>query len=237
MDINRKTAYLILDDIEKDGAFSNLAINAREKELKPTSPAFVRELVYGVLRYKMQLDHIWSQLMDHKGRVKRGDKILLRMGLYQLIYMDSVPDYAVVSETVALAKKYCTGRDKFINVILRGYSRRKNEIRWPDKKTDLTEYLSVRYSCERWIVDLWLSQFGAEQTEVMLSASLTTPRLCIRTNRLKTTPEQLKENLLSFETRIPADVIERITVLSEGIKKQMGTNADLWESADGGRMF
>ena len=81
MDINRKTAYLILDDIEKDGAFSNLAINAREKECKPTSPAFVRELVYGVLRYKMQLDHIWGQLMDHKGRVKRGDKILLRMGL------------------------------------------------------------------------------------------------------------------------------------------------------------
>ena len=195
MDINRKTAYLILDDIEKDGAFSNLAINAREKELKPTSPAFVRELVYGVLRYKMQLDHIWSQLMDHKGRVKRGDKILLRMGLYQLIYMDSVPDYAAVSETVALAKKYCTGRDKFINGILRSYSRRKNEIRWPDKKTDLTEYLSVRYSCERWIVDLWLSQFGAEQTEAMLSASLTTPRLCIRTNRLKTTPEQLKERL------------------------------------------
>lgn len=75
MDINRKTAYLILDDIEKDGAFSNLAINAREKECKPTSPAFVRELVYGVLRYKMQLDHIWGQLMDHKGRVKRGDKI------------------------------------------------------------------------------------------------------------------------------------------------------------------
>jgi len=195
LDINRKTAYLILDDIEKDGAFSNLAINAREKELKPTSPAFVRELVYGVLRYKMQLDHIWGQLMDHKGRVKRGDKILLRMGLYQLIYMDSVPDYAAVSETVALAKKYCTGRDKFINGILRGYSRRKNEIRWPDKKADLTEYLSIRYSCERWIVDLWLSQFGPEKTEEMLAASLTTPRLCIRTNRLKTTPEQLRARL------------------------------------------
>ncbi|MBQ1215969.1 MAG: 16S rRNA (cytosine(967)-C(5))-methyltransferase RsmB, partial [Firmicutes bacterium] len=112
MDINRKTAYLILDDIEKDGAFSNLAINHREKELKPTSPAFVRELVYGVLRYKYQLDHIWSQLMDRKGRVKRSDKIVLRMGLYQLMYMDSVPDYAAVSETVLLAKAYCKGREK-----------------------------------------------------------------------------------------------------------------------------
>ena len=195
MDINRKTAYLILDDIEKDGAFSNLAINAREKELKPDSPGFVRELVYGVLRYKYQLDHIWNQLMDYKGRVKRGDKILLRMGLYQLMYMDSVPDYAAVSETVALAKKYCTGRDKFINGILRSYSRRKNEIRWPDQKKDQLNYLSIRYSCEPWIVQLWLDQFGAEQTASMLAASLTTPKLCIRVNRLKATPDQLQKRL------------------------------------------
>ena len=195
MDINRKTAYLILDDIEKDGAFSNLAINHREKELKPTSPAFVRELVYGVLRYKYQLDHIWSQLMDRKGRVKRSDKIVLRMGLYQLMYMDSVPDYAAVSETVLLAKAYCKGREKFINGILRAYGRRKEELIWPDRDSDLTGYLSVRYSCERWIVNLWLTQFGEEKTEQMLAAANTTPRLCIRANTLKTTPEKLQERL------------------------------------------
>ena len=195
MDIDRKTAYFVLFDIEKDGAFSNLALNQREKEFNPVSPAFVRELVYGVLRYKYQLDHIWGQLMDHKGRVKRADKILLRMGLYQLMYMDSVPDYAAVSETVALAKKYCTGRDKFINGILRAYSRRKNEITWPDTKKDTLQYLSVRYSCEPWIIRLWMDQFGAEKTEQMLAASLTTPKLCIRTNRLKTTPQQLQQRL------------------------------------------
>lgn len=195
MDINRKTAYLILDDIEKDGAFSNLAINHREKELKPASPAFVRELVYGVLRYKYQLDHIWTQLVERKGRVKRSDKIVLRMGLYQLIYMDSVPDYAAVSETVLLAKAYCKGREKFINGILRAYGRRKEELVWPDREADLTAFLSVRYSCEPWIVDLWLDQFGEEKTEAMLTAANTTPKLCIRANTLKITPEQLRERL------------------------------------------
>lgn len=195
MDINRNTAYQILEDIERDGAFSNLAINQREKEMKPTSPAFVRELVYGVLRYKYQLDHIWSQLMDRKGRVKRSDKILLRMGLYQLMYMDSVPDYAAVSETVVLAKKYCTGREKFINGILRAYGRKKNEITWPDKKKDTLNYLSVRYSCEPWIIQLWMDQFGLEKTEQMLNAANTTPRLCIRVNRLKATADQLQERL------------------------------------------
>ena len=195
MDINRNTAYQILEDIERDGAFSNLAINQREKEMKPSSPAFVRELVYGVLRYKYQLDHIWSQLMDRKGRVKRSDKILLRMGLYQLMYMDSVPDYAAVSETVVLAKNYCTGREKFINGILRAYGRKKNEITWPDKKKDTLNYLSVRYSCEPWIIQLWMDQFGLEKTEQMLNAANTTPRLCIRVNRLKATADQLQERL------------------------------------------
>ena len=56
MDINRKTAYYILEDMERDQAFSNLAINRREKEFQPSAPAFVRELVYGVLRYRLQLD-------------------------------------------------------------------------------------------------------------------------------------------------------------------------------------
>ncbi|MBO5666476.1 MAG: 16S rRNA (cytosine(967)-C(5))-methyltransferase RsmB, partial [Firmicutes bacterium] len=94
-----------------------------------------------------------------------------------------------------LAKAYCKGREKFINGILRAYGRTKDELIWPDRKTDLTGYLSVRYSCERWIVDLWLSQFGEEKTESMLAAANTTPRLCIRANNLKTTPQKLQERL------------------------------------------
>ncbi|MBO4992330.1 MAG: 16S rRNA (cytosine(967)-C(5))-methyltransferase RsmB [Firmicutes bacterium] len=195
MDINRKTAYYILEDIEKDGAYSNLAINNRERQMKPSSPAFVRELVYGVLRYQMRLDYIASQLMERKGRLKRSDKILLRMGLYQLIYMDSVPDYAAVSETVRLAKVFCRGRDSFINGILRAYGRRKDEIVWPDRRKDPVDFLSSGYSCDPWIVRLWLSQYGEERTEEMLAAANDTPRLCIRVNRLKATPEQLRERL------------------------------------------
>jgi len=195
LDINRKTAYYILEDIERDEAFSNLAINRREQQMKPTSPGFVRELVYGVIRYRMQLDYVAGQLMERRGRVKRSDRILLRMGLYQLMYMNSVPDYAAVSETVSLAKVYCRGREKFINGILRAYGRRKDDLSWPDGNADPVEFLSIRYSCEPWIIRLWLSQYGRERTEEMLRAANETPRLGIRANGLKTAPSGLQSRL------------------------------------------
>lgn len=195
LDINRKTAYYILERIEKDGAFSNLAINDKKQQMKPQSPGFVRELVYGAVRYRMQLDYVAKQLMERKGRIKRSDRILLRMGLYQLMYMNSVPDYAAVSETVALAKVYCPGREKFINGVLRAYGRKKADISWPDKKTNPVEFLSIRYSCQPWIVELWLSQYGWERTEEMLRAGNETPQLGIRANVLKTTPSRLERRL------------------------------------------
>lgn len=196
MDNNRKTAYYILEDIEKDNAYSNLAINRRERQMKPAAPAFVRELVYGVLRYQLQLDYIARCLMDRPGsRLKRSDRIVLRMGLYQLMYMDSVPSYAAVSETVQLARAFCRGREGFINGILRNYQRKKDQITWPDREENPVEFLSRRYSYAAWIVELWISQYGQEDAEAMLAAGNETPRLCIRANRRKATPDQLMERL------------------------------------------
>lgn len=219
MDINRKTAYYILEDMERDQAFSNLAINRREKEFQPSAPAFVRELVYGVLRYRLQLDYVIGQLADRKGRLKRSDRILLRMGLYQLMYMDSVPEYAAVNETVALARVFCRGRERFINGMLRGYGREKDELLWPDRKTHLVESLSVQYSCEPWIIRLWLSQYGAERTEEMLRAANVTPQLGIRTNLLKTTAEELQKRLEEegFSLTPMAEVPEGFFVRGSGL--------------------
>ncbi|MFQ9892411.1 MAG: transcription antitermination factor NusB [Emergencia sp.] len=104
MDKNRKTAYSTLLEIERNQAFSNIELNRQIKEQEPDSPAFVRELVYGVLETKRYLDYVLSQLIPKglKG-VKKQTLTLLRMGLYQILYMDSVPDYAAVSDTVKLA--------------------------------------------------------------------------------------------------------------------------------------
>lgn len=185
MDINRKTAYNTLFEIEKSGAYSNIILNQEIKEINPDSPAFVRELVYGVLENKIYIDYILNQLIPKglKG-VKKQDLTLLRMGIYQIEFMHSVPEYAAVNESVKMAKKLCRGRDGFINGVLRGYGKKKDKIHLPDK-TNMIEYLSVKYSYDQWIVKMWAETYGIKHTEDILRAGNDTPKLSLRVNRLK----------------------------------------------------
>ena len=187
MDSNRKTAYHTLLDMETKKAYSNLALNHHIIINKPSDPAFVRELVYGVLENKMLLDCYLDQLIP-KGvkSVRHQDLVILRMGLYQLGYMDSVPDYAAVNESVALAKRYARGRSGFINGVLRGYQKKKQDLVLPDKEEDLIGYLSVRYSYEPWIVQLWLDAYEDPAfVESLLAAGNEAPPLTLRLNWLK----------------------------------------------------
>ena len=116
MDHARRTAYLTLMDIEKNKAYSNLALNHHIAVAKPDSKAFVRRLVYGVLENRIFLDYIIQHyLTDPSHKLDASDRTVLRMGLYQLAFMDSIPPYAAVTETVNLAKRYCKGREGFVN--------------------------------------------------------------------------------------------------------------------------
>lgn len=202
MDINRKTAFDVLMDVEKNGAYSNLSLNSFIEKNHPDSPAFVRELAYGVLRNKLLLDWFLGQLIPSGlKKIKKQDMTLLRMGVYQLSYMKSVPEYAAVSETVNMAKKLARGRERFINGVLRGYIRNRQQLALPDREVNLEEYLSIVYSVERWIVRLWKDAYGAEKTEALLRASNETPELAVRVNLRKTDRKSLKEKLeaLGFE--------------------------------------
>lgn len=202
MDANRKTAYLTLLDIESKKSYSNIALNHHILCGKPNSPAFVRELVYGVLENKLLLDYVLSHFVaSGLSKVKASDLTILRMGIYQLGYMDSVPEYAAVNESVLLAKKYAKGRDGFINGVLRAYLRERNQIKLPSKTEDPIHYLSLAYSCEKWIVELWADQYGLETTEAMLRSSQGNPGLTVRINTLKTTKENVIKKLQeeSFE--------------------------------------
>ena len=202
MDINRKTAFDVLMDVEKNGAYSNLSLNSFIEKNRPDSPAFVRELVYGVLRNRMLLDWFLGQLIPSGlKKIKKQDLTLLRMGVYQLSYMKSVPEYAAVSETVNMSKKLARGRERFINGVLRGYIRNRQQLALPDREVNLEEYLSIVYSSERWIVRLWKDAYGAEKTEALLRASNETPELAVRVNLMKTDRKSLKEKLeaLGFE--------------------------------------
>ena len=196
MDKDRRLAFLILKDMEQNDSYSNLVINAYLKE-GAENPAFIREIVYGVLRNQMLLDWNIRQYQSKPGRLKPAERVLLRMGFYQLAMMDSVPSYAAVGETVKLAAAFMKGRQGFINALLRSFERSGGELRIPEEK-EMGEvpYLSIRYSCSEQIVRLWLQAYGREKTEEMLIASGKPAPLTVRTNTLKIQPAELKEKLM-----------------------------------------
>ncbi len=196
MDCNRRTTYSVLFEIEKNQAYSNLELNRQIGLQNPDNPAFVRELVYGVLENRIYLDYLLAHLIP-KGLsgIKKQVLTLLRMGLYQLIFMESVPPYAAIGETVKLAKKLAPGRDGFINGVLRGYQKKGADIKLPDSKEDLISYLSVRYSYAQWIVELLLSQYGMQRAEQILKAGNDRPKLSIRVNMIRTDRQSLAEQL------------------------------------------
>ncbi len=196
MDSNRKTAYNTLLEMETNQAYSNIELNKQIGALQPDSPAFVRELVYGVIENRVYLDHILQQLIPKglKG-LKKQTLTLLRMGLYQLIFMDSVPDYAAVNEIVKMARRLVPGRDGFVNGVLRGYNKKKDQLEMPDYDTDPIKYLSLKYSFAEWIVKLWNEQYGLEKAEQLLAASNSKPQVSIRVNRLKISRKDLAERL------------------------------------------
>ncbi len=144
---------------------------------------------------------------------------MLRMGIYQLGYMDSVPEYAAVNESVMLAKKFAKGREGFINGVLRAYVRKKEEIVLPDPSNKPMEYLSVKYSCNIWICKLWTEQFGFETAEKLLKSSQGNPYVSIRVNNNKIGRQELMENLVKdgFDV-MPSSISEN------GIKILRGGN-------------
>lgn len=150
-DKKRLAAFWALYNIEK-GKYSNVAFEESTKGLAGSELAFARELVFGTLKLNLKLDYAINYLKDKRARIKLKDRILLRLGLYQLDYMDSVPDYAAVNETIAIAKKLVKNKVGLINAILRGYIRKKQEIEDSIDDLPYIEKLAVRYSYPIWFV-------------------------------------------------------------------------------------
>jgi 16S rRNA (cytosine967-C5)-methyltransferase len=186
MDINRKSAYYTLIDIENDMAYSNIALKSHIRRGRPSTPGFVRELTYGVLKNKIYIDYVLGNFIRTPlGKLKSCDLVILRMGLYQLLFMNSVPDYAAVDESVELAKRFSPGHEGFINGVLRQYIRDRDYVTLPPREENEVRYLSVKYSYAAWIVKLWLDRYGPEAAEELLAAGNATPDFAIRVNRLK----------------------------------------------------
>lgn len=201
-DQDRLAAYEALVRIDKNRAYSNIELNsvlrksteAGSGKDQVRNPGFVRELTYGVTENRTLLDYYIGSLVNNGiDSVKRELKVLLRMGIYQILYMDSVPDHSAVDETVKIAKTLFRGKEGFVNGVLRSFLRGKAQD--PHDIADTEERLHILYSCDKGIVHLLISQYGEETAENILRISLKTPPLYIRVNTLKTNASVLSERL------------------------------------------
>ena len=165
----RQIAFQILLKVEQDGAYSNLALNhsIRENRLSAVDSSFVSALVYGVLERAVTLDYIIKQYSKIPLRkIETKTKIILRMGIYQLLFMDKVPDSAAVNESVNLAKKQRMQQSAgFINGILRSITRAETPYRLPEKEKDAIYHYSIKYAVPQSLVRLWIGAYGFPQRQ------------------------------------------------------------------------
>lgn len=189
----RETAMRVIYAVEFDGAYSNMALKkALSSDMTNQDKAFVTTLVYGVIDKKVTLDYIISRYSKLKlKKISKYILIILRMGIYQLMFMDKVPESAAVNESVKLAKRYGHGASAgFVNGVLRSVI--KTDIEYPSEKN---EYLSVKYSFPLPLCEKWTADFGYEFTEELLQSFGEEPQLNLRPNTLKTTASELCEGL------------------------------------------
>jgi len=208
IDIARETALKILYEVNEKGAYSNISLNKHlnRDEIRDVDRGFITEIVYGTVKWKLTIDWIISRYSSVRiNRISSWVLNILRMGIYQILYMDRVPDSAACNESVNLAKKYGNpGSVGFVNGLLRNISRNREKLRIPEKKDGLVEYLSVRYSHPEWMVEKFLGLFGEKFTEELLECNNKVPDYTVRVNTLKITREGLVERLKGSEVEADA---------------------------------
>ncbi len=193
----REMAFEILSDIYGKGGFSNITIQKYlMDERDPRKQNFIRELVYGVLENDLYLEYIISKASKVRmNRIHKSILIILKMGIYQIMKMDSVPSSAAVNESVKLAKKHGNkGSIGYVNGMLRNISRNIEDFKKVDIK-DPGKRISIEESHPKWMVDRWIGEFGLEFTEELARANNKTPSLNITVNTLKTSRDELKIKL------------------------------------------
>ncbi|MBQ9607969.1 MAG: 16S rRNA (cytosine(967)-C(5))-methyltransferase RsmB [Lachnospiraceae bacterium] len=153
----RDIVLSILMDIEVHNTFSNIALSkalSKNQFIEKNERAFITRLSEGVVETRLKLDYIINQFSKTKiNKCKPMIRCILRMGVYQILFMDGIPDSAACNEAVKLARKHnFNGLSGFINGVLRNISRNKNSIKYPLRKENLDEYLSVEYSMPKELV-------------------------------------------------------------------------------------
>ncbi|WP_455675564.1 16S rRNA (cytosine(967)-C(5))-methyltransferase RsmB [Pradoshia sp.] len=192
----REVALDILTAVQKNKAYSNLSLNhaIKESELSAKDVGLLTELVYGTIQRDMTLDYFVSPFIKNPKKMQSWVLALLKMTVFQMLYLDRVPDRAAIHEAVEIAKKRGhKGVASLVNGVLRSIQR--EGVPEISAIEDPLERISVSTSHPLWLVKLWASQFGIEKTEQMCAENLHAPVQTARVNLLKTSRDEVLDML------------------------------------------
>lgn len=217
----RRLAYQALYDVLEKGAYANITLQTiwATYTLKKEESHLLTELVYGVLRKYNHLLWIISRLSKQPlKKLHPSVRILLCLGLYQLLFLSRIPESAAVNESVKIARKVThQGNVGFINGLLRNYLRRKEEMTIPRAEENQKLHDALTYNMPSWLLARWEAAWGREKMEHVAGALNETPALTVRVNPLKTTRDALQKAMEAKQ--IESEVIPG---LSEGLVIRKG---------------
>jgi len=196
----RELVLDILTEVNEHEQYSHLVIRDvlnKYQYLEKQERAFLTRLAEGTIEHMLEMDFIINSFSKVKvKKMKPLIRNLLRMSVYQLKYMDSIPDAAVCNEAVKLAKKRGFGQLRgFVNGVLRNIARSMKELNYPDEKLEPVTYLEVKYSLPSWIGETWIKDYGYEQAKAICESFYVERPITIRTNLTKCTPGELEKRL------------------------------------------
>ncbi len=191
----RRVALFVLCRTEAAGQYSNLALDSAISRtgVSGSDRGFLTNLVYGVTERKLTLDYIINSMASiPPSKIESETRNILRMGLYQLLYLDRIPCHAAINESVSLAGKRSKG---FVNALLRNFMRADKRFALPEREKDFPKYLSVKYSVSYELCGRFCRDFGKEKAESVISAMNENPNLTLRVNTLKISREKMLQKL------------------------------------------
>jgi 16S rRNA (cytosine967-C5)-methyltransferase len=219
----RDLALKALKRQSRSAAFSSIVLEdlfRAHPDLDERDRAFVSQLVQGVLRWRLRLDWIIGSAAHFPLR-KIDPPVLdiLRLALYQIFFLDRVPESAAVNEAVKQTKARCPSHVvSFVNGLLRNVCRNRQGFSSPSRNMDKSQYLSVHHSYPVWLVKKWFSELGADATEALLAAGNRTPPLVVRVNRLKTGRLALMKRLEEEGLQVKPTLYSPLGVVVEGLR-------------------
>nr|WP_317359136.1 16S rRNA (cytosine(967)-C(5))-methyltransferase RsmB [uncultured Tyzzerella sp.] len=197
----REIAVYALIDILEQQLYNNLTLKKifnENKDITPQDRAFITELVNGTLRNIIYIDYVIDSFSNTKTK-KMKPLILniIRISVYQIIFMDKIPVSAVCNEAVKFAKKKkFNGLSGFVNGVLRNIARNIHNIKLPDEQKQPVKFLATKYSYNEWVIEKWIAQFGYDETKNICEANSLAPKVSICVNTNKITKDNLKNILI-----------------------------------------